>query len=96
MIPRLVYHGFKKEIDFEREGLMIMHNDADGPNNYYTNLKAGRRSEVTKRAYDNCRHISPFAIKTKKEIKQISKRAGISRQKTDDTTFFERQKNQNI
>jgi len=81
MISRLVYHAFKKEIDFERDGLMIMHKDEDGLNNYYTNLKAGHRSEVTKRYYDKNRHISPFAVKTEKEIKQISKRAGISRQK---------------
>lgn len=81
MIARLVYHGFVKEIDFETDGLMIMHRDGNGLNNHYTNLEAGRRSQVTQRAYDSKRHISPFARKSRAEIKQITRKAGISRQK---------------
>ena len=81
MIGRLVYHAFIKEIDFEKDRLMIMHKDGDGLNNYYKNLVAGHRSDVIQRSYNKKRHISPFALKSKKEIEQISRRSAITRQK---------------
>ena len=80
-IGRLVYHAFIKAIDFETDQLMIMHKDENGLNNYYRNLVAGLRSAVTQRSYNKKRHISPFALKSEKEMKQISRRAVISRQK---------------
>lgn len=81
MIPRLVYNAFIAEIDFEKDRLMIMHKDGNNLNNYYKNLIAGHRSDVTQRSYDRKRHISPFAAKSKKEMKTIYKRAVINRQK---------------
>lgn len=81
LISRLVYHAFVNKIDFEKDRLMIMHKDANGLNNYYKNLEAGTRSEVTHRAYKSNRHVSPFALKSKKDIKDIAKRAALARQK---------------
>lgn len=81
MIGRLVYHAFVREINFEQDRLMIMHKDGDGGNNHYRNLKAGLRSQVTQRSYDSKRHISPFTLKTKAELKEIRRRAVKSRLK---------------
>lgn len=81
MIGRLVYNAFVKNIDFENDRLMVMHKDEDGRNNHYKNLVAGPRSAVTQRSYDANRHISPFALKSKTELKKISSMAGKSRQK---------------
>lgn len=81
MIGRLVYHAFVGELDFGEDRLMIMHKDGDGRNNHFKNLKAGLRSQVTQRAYDSNRHISPFALKTKAELNEIRKRAVKSRLK---------------
>lgn len=81
MISRLVYNAFITEIDFEKDRLMIMHKDGNNLNNYYKNLIAACRSDVTQTSYDRKRHVSPFAIKSKKEMKRIHKRAIISRQK---------------
>jgi hypothetical protein len=71
LVPRLAYKAFVKEIEFEKDGLLVMHTDYNDFNNYYKNLIVGHRSEVVQRSYDRKRHISPFALKTKKEILEI-------------------------
>lgn len=81
MVHRLVYQAFVEDIDFESDGLMVMHKDNNGLNNHYSNLVAGTQNEVLKKAYKRKRHISPFALKTKKEFKEIAGRAALTRQK---------------
>ncbi len=81
LVRRLVYQAFVKEIDFHADGLMVMHKDGDGLNNHYRNLMIGRMQDVLERSYLQKRHISPFALKTRKEIRSISKKSALSRQK---------------
>ena len=80
-VHRLVYQAFIGDIDFDRDHIMIMHKDGNGSNNHFSNLVAGFREQVLKRAYKRQRHISPFALKTKEEFKEISRRAAITKQK---------------
>jgi hypothetical protein len=79
LIHRLVYQAFIGDIDFETDRLMVMHKDGDGLNNHFSNLVTGSRHEVSKKAYRRKRQISPFALKTKKEFKEISKKAALTR-----------------
>jgi len=81
LVNRLVYQAFIGDIDFESDQLLIIHKDGDARHNHYTNLVAKSRRQVLKRSYQLNRHISPFALKTKKELKEISRRSAISRQK---------------
>ena len=81
IVHRLVYQAFVKDIDFEADRLMVMHKDNDGLNNHYNNLIAGTKHDVLKKAYRRKRQISPFALKTKKEFKEIAQRAALTRQK---------------
>lgn len=81
MVARLVYHSFVKNLNFEKDKLMIMHKDSDGLNNHYKNLSAGTRSIVTQKAYKQKRHISPFSIMSKSKKKEIYKRVAASNQK---------------
>jgi hypothetical protein len=81
LVHRMVYQAFVKEIDFDSDRLMVMHKDGDGLNNHYSNLVAGSRNDVSKNAYHRKRHISPFALKTKIEVKNMSQKAALARQK---------------
>jgi hypothetical protein len=81
IVHRLVYNAFVKHIDWDADRLQIMHKDGDGLNNHYSNLVAGTRHDVLKTSYRRKRHISPFALKTEKEFKEIGRWAGITRQK---------------
>jgi hypothetical protein len=56
-------------------------NFGDGLYNHFTNVVADTRHKVLKTSYRQKRHISPFALKTEKEFKEIGRRAGITRQK---------------
>jgi hypothetical protein len=81
MVHRLVYQAFIGDINFEADQLMVTHKDGDGLNIHFTNLIAKKRHEVLKKAYRRKRHISPFALKTKKEFKEISQKSALTRQK---------------
>jgi hypothetical protein len=81
MVHRLVYKAFIGDIDFEADKLMVTHKDGNGLNNHYSNLVTRSRQEVLKKAYRRKRHISPFALKTKKEFKEISQKSALTRQK---------------
>ncbi len=81
LVHRLVYQAFIKNIDFETDQLMVMHKDGNGLNNHFSSLQIGRRNDVLKNAYRKKRHISPFALKTKDEFKEISKKASSMRSK---------------
>ena len=73
LVHRLVYQAFVQEIEFEADQLVVMHKDGDGLNNHYSNLVAGTRHELLKKSYSKQRHVSPFALKTKKEFKEIGR-----------------------
>lgn len=81
LVHRLVYHAFVRPLNFEQDQMMIMHRNGDGLVNHYTNPVAGKRSQVLKRSYALSRHVSPFAVKTKKELKRIQQKAGRMREK---------------
>jgi hypothetical protein len=81
MVHRLVYQAFIGDIDFEADQLMVTHKDGDDLNNHFSNLVTRSRHEVLKKAYRRKRHISPFALKTKKEFKEISQKSALTRQK---------------
>jgi hypothetical protein len=81
LVHRLVYQAFIGDIDFETDRLMVMHKDGDGLNNHYSNLVTGSKQDSLKKAYRRKRHISPFALKTKKEFKEISQKSALTRQK---------------
>ena len=81
LVARLVYQAFVGDIDFNTDQQMVTHRDGDGLNNHYRNLLLGTRRDVLKKAYRQKRHISPFALKTKKELRKISKKSAMGRQK---------------
>lgn len=81
LVHRLVYQAFVQDINFEIDRLMVMHKDGNGLNNHYSNLLTGNRHDVLKKAYRRKRHISPFALKTKREFREISQRSALTRQK---------------
>jgi hypothetical protein len=81
MVSRLVYQAFIGDIDFDNDRLEITHKDGNGLNNHFTNLQARSRSELLKNAYHLNRHISPFALKTKKQFLEISRKSATTRRK---------------
>lgn len=81
-VRRLVYHAFVKPIHLEKDQLLIMNKDGNGLNNHYQNLIAGLRTDVLKRSYDRKRHISPFALKSKEEMKQLRQKGVLKWQKS--------------
>jgi hypothetical protein len=81
IVHRLVYQAFVSQIDFDKDALSVTHKDGDGLNNHFSNLTAKSVGEVHKRSYRLKRRVSPFATKTKKEIKDISRKSAVSRQK---------------
>jgi len=82
LVHRLVYHAFVHAIDFEKDKTMIMHRDGNGLHNHHQNLFPGERSHVLQRSYAKRRHISPFKLKSRREIKKIAGKAAKARQKS--------------
>ncbi len=78
LVHRLVYQAFIKFIDFEMDQVMVMHTDGNGLNNHFSNLQTGKRNDVMENAYKKKRHISPFALKTKAQLKKIRKKASVA------------------
>jgi hypothetical protein len=82
MVSRLVYYAFIGPIDFDKDALCITHKDGDSLNNHFSNLEAKTKGEVTEKSYRlKRRTTTPLAAKTKKEMKEIRKKAALSTRK---------------
>lgn len=57
---RVVYAAFKKNIDFERDGLYVINNDGNGYNNTLKNLKLVTKQEKSIRAFERDRVVESY------------------------------------
>lgn len=74
LVHRLVYGAFIKKLNYDKEQLFVTHKDNNGLNNTPSNLKCISRSASLKNAYAQNRHVSPFALMSKKELKRVARK----------------------
>jgi hypothetical protein len=56
-VCRVVWNAFGSKLDYEKDGLCVLHKDGDGRNNHFNNLAIGNQSEMAKNAYKRGRLI---------------------------------------
>ena len=56
-VSRVVWAAFGHKLDYESDGLCVLHKDGDGRNNHFNNLTFGNQSEMAKAAYKRGRLI---------------------------------------
>jgi hypothetical protein len=72
-VSRVVWNAFGKKLEYETDGLCVLHKDGDGRNNHFNNLSIGKQAEMARRAYKRGRliklaeYVDEFALKKRGE-----------------------------